>query len=93
MSRARVRAALCLAAAALVLGAGLGACGKRGGPRPPEGEESRYTYPRTYPHPRSVLPSEEEGETVPGESPAHAGDISTFPKPRSRTTYGTEAPQ
>lgn len=32
---------------ALALAAALAACGKKGPPKPPEGEE--ITYPRTYP--------------------------------------------
>ncbi|MEP4378757.1 MAG: lipoprotein [Alphaproteobacteria bacterium] len=32
---------------ALVLAVALSACGKKGPPKPPEGEE--VTYPRTYP--------------------------------------------
>lgn len=41
------RTALCL----LLAAAALGACGKKGPLRAPEGEESRYTYPRFYPAP------------------------------------------
>ena len=47
-----------------LLGAGLlimlvlavGACGKRGAPKPPEGQEDAYTYPRFYPGPSKRLP-------------------------------------
>jgi len=41
-----------LAALALAIGA----CGKRGAPQPPEGQEDAYTYPRFYPGPRKALP-------------------------------------
>jgi hypothetical protein len=77
------------AALALALLAVLGACGKEGRPSAPAGEESRYTYPKVYPKPASVLPQDEE-QTAPnaGEAPAHAGGISTFPTTtRSKTTY------
>jgi len=48
VSRQRV---LGCAAAVLALGLvlGLGACGRKNAPVPPEGEESRYTYPSFYP--------------------------------------------
>jgi hypothetical protein len=75
------------AALALALLVTLGACGKQGRPSAPEGEESRYTYPRIYPKPTSVLPQEEEALKT-GEAPAHAGGISAFPPDtRSKTTY------
>lgn len=35
---------------ALVLAAGLGACGREGPPRPPEGEEANFTFPGFYPN-------------------------------------------
>ncbi len=76
------------AALALALLAGLGACGKEGRPSPPEGEESRYTYPRVYPKPSSVSLQEEEAPPKTGELPAHAGGIGAFPSDtRSKTTY------
>ncbi len=76
------------AALALVLLATLGACGKEGRPGAPEGEESRYTYPKVYPKPSTVLPQQEEAPLKTGEAPAHAGGISTFPSTtRSKTTY------
>ncbi len=82
-----LRAALALALAA-GLGAGLGACGKQGRPGAPEVEESRYTHPRVYPKPSTVVPLEEEEALKTGEVPAHAGGISTFPSAtRSTTTY------
>jgi len=56
----RTRAALRLLLAAAVaapLALGLGACGKKGSPKPPEGEESQYTYPQAYPDPATVVPN------------------------------------
>ncbi len=83
MSRPILHAAL-----AVALLANLGACGKEGRPRAPEGEESRYTYPQVYPKPSSVVPQEEEAPPKTGEVPAHAGGITTFPSTtRSKTTY------
>jgi len=35
---------------------GLAACGKKGSPKPPEGQESEYTFPRSYPAPDTVVP-------------------------------------
>jgi len=45
------------AAVALSLAAGLTACGKKGSPKPPEGQEADYTYPQPYPAPSSVTPN------------------------------------
>lgn len=83
----RRAAVLSLVAAALAVS--LGACGKRGKLEAPPGEESRYTYPRAYPDPASVLPPE-TGEATPRsrEAPSHAGDISPIPSGRRTTTYG-----
>jgi len=33
----------------------LAACGRRGDPHPPPGEESKYSYPRFYPNPEDTL--------------------------------------
>lgn len=38
---------------------GLAACGKKGSPKPPEGQESEYTYPQPYPAPETVTPDAE----------------------------------
>ncbi|MEE9210202.1 MAG: lipoprotein [Kiloniellales bacterium] len=58
--------------AAVVLALALGACGRKGSVRPPEGQESEYTYPQVYPAPGSVLPDEtEEPDASP---PAADGD-------------------
>lgn len=48
--------ALLTAALAAALAFGLTACGKKGSPKPPAGEESAYTYPQPYPAPGSVTP-------------------------------------
>jgi len=77
-----------VAAVALVLAA-LGACGKRADLEPPPGEESRYTYPRAYPDPASVLPpGTGEATSRSREVPSHAGNISPIPGGRRTTTYG-----
>ena len=44
----------------VTLAVGVAGCGKTSSPRPPEGEESAYTYPRVYPDPAGVLPEEPE---------------------------------
>ena len=85
--------ALRIALCGLLL-AGASGCGKRGPPGPPEGEESSYTYPGTYPNPASVLPGSEAEEDESGRAPAHAGGITTFPTDsRTKTTYGSGAVQ
>ncbi len=76
---------------ALALLASLGACGKEGRPRAPEGEESRYTYPQVYPKPASVLPLEEEALKT-GAAPAHAGGIGGFPSDTGSTTTYDSGP-
>jgi hypothetical protein len=88
--RTGVSAALC----GLLLAGALSGCGKKSAPRPPEGEESSYTFPRTYPNPASVLPETEAEERKDSRAPAHAGGISTFPATsRTKTTYGSGAAQ
>jgi len=83
MKPARLILTLCILALAL------GACGKRGGLRAPEGKESAYTFPKVYPKPSSVLP-DGTAQTRPRtrEVPRGAGDLSTFPNSRTTTTYG-----
>ncbi|MFQ5775682.1 MAG: hypothetical protein ACE5GS_14265 [Kiloniellaceae bacterium] len=94
MSAARARRGLALALAAAVLAGGLAACGKRASPRPPDGEESRYTYPRSYPDPATVLPRAEPEAAPPSRrAPVHAGGLSPFPTSRTRTTYGEPTDQ
>jgi len=51
--------------------AGVAACGKKGSPRPPEGQESEYSYPHPYPEPSTVVPN---GTSVEEE----AGPLSIF---------------
>lgn len=76
---------ICALVAALLV---LGACGKKGDLRAPDGEEAAYTYPRTYPKPASVLPQGASPPPRTREVPAGAGDISPLPQPRRKTTYG-----
>ena len=52
----------------LPLALGLAACGKKGAPKPPEGQESEYTYPQAYPAPESVIP-DAEADPVEGANP------------------------
>ena len=53
------------AAFLLVLALALGACGRKGDLRAPEGEENAYTGLGTYPAPESVVPQEGETSAVP----------------------------
>ena len=86
--------ALCIALCGLLLAGALSGCGKKGPPGPPEGEESSYIYPQTYPNPASVLPGTEAEENEGRQAPAHAGGITTFPTDsRTKTTYGSGAVQ
>ena len=62
MTRRAQKLLICTTALALVLG--VAACGKKGSPRPPEGQESEYTYPQDYPAPNTVTPG---GEQAPGQ--------------------------
>ncbi len=85
---------LCIALCGLLLAGALSGCGKKGPPKPPEGEESSYTFPGTYPHPASVLPGTEAEENESRQVPTHAGGITTFPTTsRTKTTYGSGAVQ
>jgi hypothetical protein len=56
---------LLAAALAVPLALGLAACGKKGSPKPPEGQEADYTYPQPYPRPSTVVPggSDEKGQS------------------------------
>jgi len=47
--------ALVLAIAMLAIALALSACGRRGDPHPPPGEESKYSYPKFYPNPDETL--------------------------------------
>ncbi|MGF1594116.1 MAG: hypothetical protein ACFCUW_12590 [Kiloniellaceae bacterium] len=62
---------LATATIAATLTLGLAACGKKGPPKPPEGQESDYTYPQAYPEPSSVVPRD-------GEPPEDTGPLSIF---------------
>jgi hypothetical protein len=90
MTAMQMLRAICVCALALGLTGGLAACGKKASPRPPEGQESEYTYPRAYPDPKTVVP-DADGES--GAAPAHAGDLSPFPTSRTKTTYGSPISQ
>ena len=85
MSRARLPCAL--VAALLVLGA----CGKKGDLRAPDGEEAAYTYPRVYPKPSTVGPQGSPAPPRSREVPRGSGDISPFPQSRRSVTYGDPA--
>lgn len=65
--------------AGLLLGAT--ACGKRGAPKPPQGQESEYVYPGAYPAPKTVVPN---GTDTPEDT---SGPASIFRSDdRSKTT-------
>ncbi len=53
------------AALLLILALALGACGRKGELRAPEGEEGAYTGLGTYPAPDSVVPQYGETSAVP----------------------------
>jgi predicted small lipoprotein YifL len=53
------------AALLLILALALGACGRKGELRAPEGEEDAYTGLGVYPAPDSVVPQEGETSAVP----------------------------
>jgi len=60
-----VRAGRVLAVAALVvLALSLAGCGRKGATQPPEGEESRYTFPQQYADPATQVPTRIEPERV-----------------------------
>ena len=59
MTAGRILPLLLLAAFAL------GACGKKGDVKVPDGEKKAYYYPRTYPAPASVTPRAEPEEAEP----------------------------
>ena len=91
LSMAKLRMGLSAALCGLLLAGALSGCGKKGAPRPPEGEESSYTYPGIYPNPASVLPETEAEEW---KTPAHAGDITVFPSASyTKTIYGPGVPE
>ncbi len=88
LSMAKLRMGLSAALCGLLLAGALSSCGKKSAPRPPEGEESSYTFPQTYPNPASVLPKTEAGKWE--DVGDHAGDISVWPK--SRKLYPKSGP-
>lgn len=53
------------AALLLVVALALGACGRKGNLRAPEGEEDAYSGLGTHPAPESVVPQEGESSAVP----------------------------
>ena len=61
----------------------LAGCGKRGTLEPPEGQESRYTYPQPYPPPQTVVPGV-QGEGA--EDDAGVARPSVFPDDDRTTT-------
>ena len=68
----------------------LAACGKKGRPRPPEGEEASYTYPRFYPNKKSVeVTKDETREPIPDRE----NEVDTSPFSWSRETTRTYGPE
>lgn len=65
----------------LPLALSLAGCGVKGRIEEPEGQESVYVYPRTYPDPKTVVPS--SGVQAPAP-PVIPGD--TFGNERKSTT-------
>jgi len=62
----------------------LAACGKKGSPKAPPGQESEYTFPQPYPSPPTVVPgdhTEAEKATTP---------FSIFSNDRRRRTTTVE---
>ncbi len=75
--------------AALMAALALSACGKRAPLRAPDDATEAYTYPRVYPNPATVLPSGKTAEKPRSrEITRGAGDLTSFPNPRTKTTYG-----
>lgn len=64
--------------AALLMG--VAACGKKGSPRAPEGQESEYTYPQSYPEPSTVVPNGTSAEEEAGPLSIFSGDKRTTTK-------------
>lgn len=80
MTARLLRLLLTAAVSAALLG-GVAACGKKGSPKPPPGQESEYTYPGPYPAPSTVVPNANN------TSGSGAGPLSIFrDDKRSRTT-------
>ncbi|HMA13651.1 MAG: hypothetical protein ACM35H_00285 [Bacteroidota bacterium] len=70
---------LLTAAVSVALLTGVAACGKKGSPRPPEGQESEYRYPQDYPAPSTVVPNGASSEE-------EAGPLSIFRSDKRTTT-------
>ena len=88
MSRMPLRSVSAVAVA-LLLFAGLAACGKKSDLEPPEGEKHLYTYPSAYPDPATVIPTEDPAASSRRSEAAPATQLSPFPSDRQRTTtYG-----
>ena len=69
----------------------LAACGKRGPPEVPEGRQSEFIYPRTYPDPDLVVPRT-AGPVRFKEQPKPSRSI--FDDDRTSTrVYGPKTPQ
>lgn len=86
------RAALLLGALCLPLL--LGACGKRGDPRPPDGEKALYTWPQVYPRPDAAVADEPAPPPVPDAEelpPGSRGAPDQGPK-ADRALSGPAAP-
>lgn len=78
MTRGRTMARTLLSLGLLAaLALAIGACGKRGVPQAPEGQEDAYTYPRFYPGPSKGLP-------IFGATPAAATPESDQEKARKK---------
>ena len=85
MTTARVSWKPVLAAAlAGTLVLGLAACGKKGSPKPPEGQEADYTYPRDYPAPETVVPGGTE-ESGPAQSDSPLWIFGTGSRTKTKT--------
>jgi len=56
-----------IAALLLVLAVTLGACGRKGGLRPPDDEKDAYTGLGVYPAPETVVPPEDESSAAPDD--------------------------
>ena len=59
---------------------GVSACGRRGDPHPPEGEEANFRFPGFYPNPETTLgPRREEVEAAEVEAQQLLELLSPFP--------------
>ena len=95
MTKRSSRRGIAIVITAVVVALALSGCGKRGKLEAPEGEESRFTYPRFYPPPASVNPQATETRDS-EDDPAGLGltdqppSLTPLPPSRTRTeTYGT----